>query len=251
MFSERCAKCQKQIDGAVFEAMEQKFHLECFTCSAGNHAFSEAATFHVHENKVYCPPHFEELFLQKCKECGKGITGQYTKILDDHFHPECWKCSKCKKNITAESCGQTGGRFYCTSCHADIAGKTAALLAGSAPKTAASTSTPAAAHAPASAPTSTFHPPVQTSKSPPQVDREITKPKPEAKEPVIKDIVIGQFYPYAALKNNEVPPAVDKSRKEHYLSDSDFFKLFRMSKVEFAKHPDWKQKRLKQGLFLF
>jgi len=247
LYSEKCAKCQKQIDGAVFEAMDQKFHLECFTCSIGNHAIGEASTFHVHESKVYCPPHFEELFLQKCKDCGKVITGQFIKILDDHFHPECWKCNKCKKNITAESCGQDGGRFYCKPCHADIVSKKQALLAGSAPKSqpVAVTSAPAPVQAPVN--TSVVH------TSPAPVIKELPKPaaKPEAKVDTSKDIVIGQFFPYAALKNNDVPASVDRSKKEQYLSDSDFQKMFRMTKPEFAKFPDWKQKRLKQGLLLF
>jgi len=226
--------------------MDQKFHLECFTCSIGNHAIGEASTFHVHESKVYCPPHFEELFLQKCKDCGKVITGQFIKILDDHFHPECWKCNKCKKNITADSCRQDGGRFYCESCHTEIVGKKQALLSGTAPKTGVS-ATPAPV-----APSSVTH------SAPAPVIKDVPKPtpkpevKPESKvDSQNKDIVIGQFFPYAALKNNEVPSSVDKSRKEQYLSDSDFQKMFRMSKTEFAKLPDWKQKRLKQGLLLF
>jgi len=251
LYSEKCAKCQKQIDGAVFEAMDQKFHLECFTCTVGNHAIGEASTFHVHENKVYCPPHFEELFLQKCKDCNKVITGQFIKILDDHFHPECWKCNKCKKNITAESCGQDGGRFYCKPCHAEIVGKKQALLTGTAPKQAAAqptsqtppTSPPQASGAMHSAPVIK------------EVSKSTTAPaaaKPEAKSEAPKgDIIIGQFFPYAALKNNEVPASVDRSRREQYLSDSDFQKLFRMNKIEFGKLPDWKQKRLKQGLLLF
>jgi len=246
LFSEKCAKCQKQIDGPVFEAMDQKFHLECFTCTAGNHAIGEASTFHVHENKVYCPQHFEELFLQKCKDCNKVITGQFIKILDDHFHPECWKCSKCKKNISAESCGQDGGRFYCKPCHADIVSKKQALLSGTAPKT-ASTTAPAPSIAPIQAA------PAAATRSPPAPAAAKLEAKAEAAAPkyVPGDIVVGQFYPYSALKNNEVPPSVDRSRKENYLSDSDFQKMFRMSKADFVKLPDWKQKNLKKGLLLF
>jgi len=249
LFSEKCAKCQKQIDGAVFEAMDQKFHLECFTCTAGNHVIGEASTFHVHENKVYCPQHFEELFLQKCKECNKVITGQFIKILDDHFHPECWKCSKCKKNITAETCGQDGGRFYCKACHADIVGKKQALLSGSAPKTISPVQSPTPSvatiqHAPAAASPAPAVPRSMAAGAAPAKQA-------EAKEAVQKDIVIGQFFPYAALKNGDVPPSVDRAKREQYLSDSDFQKMFRMTKAEFAKLPDWKQKNLKKGLLLF
>ncbi len=70
-------------------------------CEVGPHKIGESASFHVYENKVYCPSHFEELFLQKCAECGKMIQGQYVKVLDQHFHTECWKCSTCKASITS------------------------------------------------------------------------------------------------------------------------------------------------------
>jgi len=278
LYSEKCAKCQKAIDGAVFEAMDQKFHLECFTCQVGNHQIGEASTFHVHENKVYCPTHFEELFLQKCKECGKVITGQFIKIIDDQFHPECWKCTKCKKNISAETCGQDAGRFYCKPCHQEIVSKKQALLAGSAPKTAGATTTtttttasttpaPAVSTAAVVSPTPAARglaAAAAPSSSPaPVLTREVSKqaaaaPAAESKTSAaaaaaqpVGEIQIGQFYPYAALKNNEIPASVDKTRKETYLSDSDFQKMFRMTKPEFAKLPDWKQKRLKQGLLLF
>jgi hypothetical protein len=116
LFAQNCAKCSKPINGQVFEALDQKFHLDCFVCEVGPHKIGEAASFHVYQEKVYCPQHFEELFLQRCAECGKVIQGQYVKILDSHFHPECWKCHGCSKNINSGDCAQQGGKFYCKTC---------------------------------------------------------------------------------------------------------------------------------------
>lgn len=82
------------------------------------------------------------------------------------------------------------------------------------------------------------------------------------------------FYPYEVLRGG-VPPGVDASRKEDYLSDADFAKVFECSKVracagvvwalglpsmswllhgsqaEFAEMKKWKQQALKKAKGLF
>jgi len=40
-----CAKCGLKIEGQVFEALDQKFHLECFVCSVGDHKIGEGVNF--------------------------------------------------------------------------------------------------------------------------------------------------------------------------------------------------------------
>ncbi|KAM5157459.1 villin-1-like [Mantella aurantiaca] len=53
-------------------------------------------------------------------------------------------------------------------------------------------------------------------------------------------------------KNAEdLPDGVDPSRKEMYLSDSDFANIFGMPKAQFSQLPKWKQQNIKkqQGLF--
>jgi paxillin len=116
LFAENCAKCGKVIEGQVFEALEKKFHLECFVCEQGHHAIGEGINFHVHNGLVYCPEHFEQLFMQKCSGCGKIIKGQYLKVIENHYHPECWKCAECGIVITADNCGQFNMQFFCKPC---------------------------------------------------------------------------------------------------------------------------------------
>ena len=74
--------------------------------------------------QVYCPEHFEQLFLQRCSVCSEIIKGQYLKVrtrahahtlsrlharththvphafelrqvMDTYYHPGCWKCTDC------------------------------------------------------------------------------------------------------------------------------------------------------------
>ncbi len=56
------------------------------------------------------------------------------------------------------------------------------------------------------------------------------------------------FVSYVALKNGNYPPTLDISRKEAYLSDEDFAKCFKLSRVAFDKLPAWKKKQLKVNL---
>jgi len=44
---------------------------------------------------------------------------------------------------------------------------------------------------------------------------------------------------------------VKPNKKEHYLSEEEFAKLFEMSFDEYLKIPEWKQPRYKKPLGLF
>jgi len=60
-------------------------------------------------------------------------------------------------------------------------------------------------------------------------------------------------YPYEALKNSSsnFPKDVDPSKKEAYLSDVDFHKVFGMDFAKFCKMPQWKQIVAKKANGLF
>jgi len=48
-----------------------------------------------------------------------------------------------------------------------------------------------------------------------------------------------------------MPSDVDKDKKEMYLADDVFLKMFKMDKATFSKLPVWKKKRLKQKVNLY
>jgi glycerol-3-phosphate cytidylyltransferase-like family protein len=114
LFAEHCAQCGKVIEHEVFEAAGKKYHLDCFVCGHDGHKIEEGVSFHVFDNKVYCVPHFEELMT--CKTCNTRINGQYLKVIDKCYHPDCWKCATCGITISAENCGQYQMQFYCKPC---------------------------------------------------------------------------------------------------------------------------------------
>jgi len=248
--------------------------LDCFTCAVGDHKIGEGVNFHVYEDKVYCPQHFEELFLQRCAGCSQIIKGQYVKVLDAHFHPQCWKCSDCGVIISSDNCGQSGGKFYCRSC--------VTKRGGAAPSGAAATRAVAAIDKAKQAREEKsasgggggggggggfggarssggggnagggnagggnagggsaggggggFVPP--------------SAPVERSAAPAGGG---GPYYSFDVLKSAECPPDVDKDLKEKWLADDVFQKLFQMDKPTFSALPAWKKKRLKQKVGLF
>lgn len=89
-------------------------------CSVGDHKLGEGVSFHVHEGKIICPQHFEEIVLNRCagcalvaavlcpcrdclaeslllgwcvRSCKQLIRGQYIKISNDFYHAEHWQCA--------------------------------------------------------------------------------------------------------------------------------------------------------------
>lgn len=60
------------------------------------------------------------------------------------------------------------------------------------------------------------------------------------------------FYSYDVLKNTtNLPPNVDPTHKENYLTDEDFSKVFCMDRDAFNAMAGWKKDKLKKSLGLF
>jgi len=235
LFAEACAKCGLKIEGQVFEALDKKYHLDCFTCSVGDHEIGEGVNFHVHDEKIYCPQHFEELFLQRCAGCGSIVKGQYIKVLDAHFHPGCWKCADCGTVITSDNCGQSGGKFYCKPCVGKKGGPSPAPAAASA----------AAAAAPRA-----------------QASRDVkASPAPAAAAAPAAEVAGDVFLTLAAIKEalneskkpspdaRKIPAGFDPEKAELSLSEGDFQGYFKMDKATYTALPAWKRKRLREKVF--
>eukprot|EP00456_Euglypha_rotunda_P053246 TRINITY_DN42955_c0_g1_i4.p1 TRINITY_DN42955_c0_g1~~TRINITY_DN42955_c0_g1_i4.p1 ORF type:complete len:149 (-),score=13.69 TRINITY_DN42955_c0_g1_i4:24-470(-) len=90
LFAVQCSKCTKGIVGHIIEALGQNFHPECFVCEVGMHPIGEDTFFFMHEGKILCRPHYDELVLHPCSVCHQRIKGQYVKALGETFHTTCW-----------------------------------------------------------------------------------------------------------------------------------------------------------------
>lgn len=67
------------------------------------------------------------------------------------------------------------------------------------------------------------------------------------------DVTDGECYPYEVLAqpHHLLPGGIDKSKREHYLSNEEFFLVFDMERTEFESLPRWKQVQLKKDKGLF
>jgi hypothetical protein len=77
----------------LFEALDQKFHADCFTCAHDDHqikvctalstrdtsrtptTLQEGERFHEYEGVVYCSDHLAKKLELACAVCDKLITG--------------------------------------------------------------------------------------------------------------------------------------------------------------------------------
>jgi hypothetical protein len=59
-----------------------------------------------------------------------------------------------------------------------------------------------------------------------------------------------QFYSYEDIKNNRIT-GINFSTKEQYLTDEEFYEVFKMTKSEFSVIKDWKKVSIKKSVGLF
>ena len=264
-----CATCGQPITSAIFEALDHKYHLDCFVCAEGSHPIGENVLFHLHEGRVYCPEHFEAKFLQLCTKCGKGIKSQYVKVGEEMFHSECWQCGECACVLRVENCAQLENKFYCKVCVVEKKRQTSPLaaLASNASSNRSSRATSAASSPlPPRQPglAAANIPPLTTSTAanthsadvvPLSTTPSTTTTTTDLPASVPSDYVepgSGLIVSYNAMKGTEArPKGVDVRRKECYLADDEFGSVFGMGREEFEKMPAWKRNEHKKRVGLF
>ncbi|XP_041378329.1 lipoma-preferred partner homolog isoform X2 [Gigantopelta aegis] len=94
-----CSKCGKTVCGESngCKAMDQVFHINCFTC-VGCNTQLQGKTFFQLENKPYCEPCYMNT-LEKCSICSKPITDRLLRATGKPYHPDCFVCVVCGKSL--------------------------------------------------------------------------------------------------------------------------------------------------------
>ncbi|EMP41582.1 Thyroid receptor-interacting protein 6 [Chelonia mydas] len=134
----RCARCGENVvgDGTGCVAMDQVFHVPCFTCTTC-HARLRGQPFYAMERRAYCEAcyvvhcfeDFHRKFAPRCSVCGNAIMpepGQEETVrivaLDRSFHIGCYKCEECGLLLSSEGegrgCYPLDGHILCKSCSA-------------------------------------------------------------------------------------------------------------------------------------
>ena len=111
-----CRGCGELIKGKSVSSADGRltgrYHKQCFVCKTCSAPF-QTADFYVMHNHPYCGRHYHELNGSLCKNCDRGIEGQYLET-DRRlkFHPHCFSCQECHR-ILRDDYFEWNGRTLC------------------------------------------------------------------------------------------------------------------------------------------
>ncbi|KAH8593548.1 hypothetical protein B0O99DRAFT_688384 [Bisporella sp. PMI_857] len=93
-----CHKCNGALRGSYITALDQKYHIDHFTCSVCPTVFGAQDSYYEHDGQVYCHYHYSTQFAQRCNGCQTAILKQFVEIFrngqNQHWHPECYMIHK-------------------------------------------------------------------------------------------------------------------------------------------------------------
>jgi hypothetical protein len=93
-----CFACGNALRGSYITALDRKYHIEHFTCSACPTVFGAQDSYYEHDSSVYCHYHYSTRFAQRCHGCHNAILKQFVEIFrngqNQHWHPECYMIHK-------------------------------------------------------------------------------------------------------------------------------------------------------------
>ncbi|XP_028639730.1 lipoma-preferred partner [Grammomys surdaster] len=106
----RCARCGENVvgEGTGCTAMDQVFHVDCFTCIVCDVKL-RGQPFYAVEKKAYCEPCYINT-LEQCSVCSKPIMERILRATGKAYHPHCFTCVMCHRSLdgipfTVDACG--------------------------------------------------------------------------------------------------------------------------------------------------
>ncbi|KAF7236793.1 Thyroid receptor-interacting protein 6 [Varanus komodoensis] len=93
----RCARCGENVvgDGTGCVAMDQVFHVECFTCGTCRCRL-RGQPFYAIDRRSFCESCYI-VTLEKCSMCSKPITDRILRAMGKAYHPQCFTCVICHR----------------------------------------------------------------------------------------------------------------------------------------------------------
>ena len=116
----KCAGCGLPIQDNGVEALQQKWHTNCFVCDFCRKPLLKQCV--VKYTRPYCVDCEKRLYGNYCEVCDKPIVGQQIHAAGKFFHPNHFICSRCKAPLTGGFM-EKDQQVYCPSCYTQIAAK--------------------------------------------------------------------------------------------------------------------------------
>ncbi|XP_042327180.1 thyroid receptor-interacting protein 6 isoform X2 [Sceloporus undulatus] len=93
----RCSQCGENVvgDGTGCVAMDQVFHVECFTCATCRCRL-RGQPFYAIDRRSYCESCYI-VTLEKCSMCSKPIMDRILRAMGKAYHPQCFTCVVCHR----------------------------------------------------------------------------------------------------------------------------------------------------------
>ncbi|XP_019607670.2 lipoma-preferred partner [Rhinolophus sinicus] len=110
----RCARCGENVvgEGTGCTAMDQVFHVDCFTCIVCNNKL-RGQPFYAVEKKAYCEPCYINT-LEQCSVCSKPIMERILRATGKAYHPHCFTCVMCHRSLDGiPFTVDAGGLIHC------------------------------------------------------------------------------------------------------------------------------------------
>jgi len=111
-----CGACTKPIVGQVITALGRTWHPEHFTCNQCNQELG-TQNFFERDGKPFCEHCYHSLFSPRCALCKGAILDKCISALDQTWHPECFLCSGCDKQLGDDGFHEKDGAAYCKDCY--------------------------------------------------------------------------------------------------------------------------------------
>ncbi|XP_070489992.1 LIM and senescent cell antigen-like-containing domain protein 1 isoform X1 [Chironomus tepperi] len=116
-----CTRCDEGFEAQekIVNSNGQLWHIQCFVCAQCFRTFQDGI-FYEFEGRKYCEKDFRVLFAPYCSKCGEIVIGRVIKAMQASWHPECFRCQLCAKELADSGFIRNNNRALCHGCNASI-----------------------------------------------------------------------------------------------------------------------------------
>lgn len=113
-----CARCDNGFEpkAKIVNSNGELYHPQCFVCAQCFRPFPDGV-FYEFEGRKYCEHDFHVLFAPCCGKCGEFIVGRVIKAMNASWHPKCFTCEMCHKELADLGFVKNQGRALCHECN--------------------------------------------------------------------------------------------------------------------------------------
>ena len=108
-----CDSCGQTINGSGIQAMNKRFHSQCFNCFVCKRQLT--GSFMQADGNPYCMDDYNNLFSKTCGGCNKIISGSFINALGKQWHTTCFLCAKCSSPLSS-GFYEKNSNPYCKNC---------------------------------------------------------------------------------------------------------------------------------------